>query len=60
MQELPTTGLTKAIGVSNMSIKKLLHLLSYAKIVPAINQACPCTSGQPLQSLCGPLRLQLL
>ncbi|KAJ7542986.1 hypothetical protein O6H91_09G021800 [Diphasiastrum complanatum] len=31
-------GLTKAIGVSNFSVKKLEDLLEYAKIIPAVNQ----------------------
>lgn len=31
-------GLAKNIGVSNMSIKKLKDVLSYAKVVPAVNQ----------------------
>ena len=31
-------GLAKNIGVSNMSIKKLKDVLTYAKVVPAINQ----------------------
>lgn len=31
-------GLAKNIGVSNMSIKKLQDVLSYARIVPAVNQ----------------------
>ena len=31
-------GLAKNIGVSNLSIKKLKDVLTYAKIVPAINQ----------------------
>ncbi|MED6137351.1 hypothetical protein PIB30_064236 [Stylosanthes scabra] len=31
-------GLTKSIGVSNFSTKKLEHLLSFASIPPAVNQ----------------------
>lgn len=38
MEELPATGLTKAIGVANLSIKKLEEVLSYARIVPCLNQ----------------------
>ena len=38
MEELPATGLTKAIGVANLSIKKLSEVLVYAKIVPCLNQ----------------------
>ena len=41
MEELPGTGLTKAIGVANLSIKKLTEVLSYAKIVPVLNQVRP-------------------
>ncbi|XP_043808304.1 D-galacturonate reductase isoform X1 [Manihot esculenta] len=39
MEECKTLGLTKAIGVSNFSCKKLEELLSTAKIPPAVNQA---------------------
>jgi len=38
MEELPKTGLVKAIGVSNFHIINLLDLLTYAKIKPAANQ----------------------
>lgn len=38
MEECKTLGLTKAIGVSNFSCKKLEELLSTAKIPPAVNQ----------------------
>lgn len=38
MEECQNLGLTKAIGVSNFSPKKLEELLSFAKIPPVINQ----------------------
>lgn len=38
MEECKNLGLTKAIGVSNFSCKKLEELLSVAKIPPALNQ----------------------
>ncbi|KAK7374788.1 hypothetical protein VNO80_08227 [Phaseolus coccineus] len=38
MEECQRLGLTKAIGVSNFSIKKLQKLLSFATIPPAVNQ----------------------
>jgi len=38
MEECQQLGLTKAIGVSNFSCKKLEELLSIAKIPPAVNQ----------------------
>ena len=38
MEKLVETGKTKAIGVSNYSIKNLEKILSVAKIVPAANQ----------------------
>jgi len=38
MEELMKTGLVKAIGVSNYPLITLLDTLSYAKIVPAVNQ----------------------
>ncbi|KAF9148710.1 hypothetical protein BG015_009550 [Linnemannia schmuckeri] len=38
MEKLVETGKTKAIGVSNYSIKNLEKILAVAKIVPAVNQ----------------------
>ncbi|CAN4080991.1 unnamed protein product [Withania somnifera] len=38
MEECKNLGLTKGIGVSNFSCKKLEELLSIAKIPPAVNQ----------------------
>ncbi|KAK7320266.1 hypothetical protein VNO77_29586 [Canavalia gladiata] len=38
MEECQKLGLTKAIGVSNFSVKKLQNLLSVATIPPAVNQ----------------------
>jgi len=38
MEDLVKTGLVKAIGVSNYPLITLLDLLTYAKIVPAVNQ----------------------
>ncbi|KAL4281993.1 hypothetical protein GQ457_03G010710 [Hibiscus cannabinus] len=38
MEECQHLGLTKAIGVSNFSTKKLDQILSFAKIPPAVNQ----------------------
>ncbi|XP_058078329.1 non-functional NADPH-dependent codeinone reductase 2-like [Magnolia sinica] len=38
MEECQKLGLTKSIGVSNFSSKKLLQLMAHAKIPPAVNQ----------------------
>lgn len=38
MEECKNLGLTKGIGVSNFSCKKIEEILSIAKIPPAINQ----------------------
>ncbi|KAJ6911580.1 hypothetical protein NC652_022006 [Populus alba x Populus x berolinensis] len=38
MQECQDLGLTKSIGVSNFSCKKLSDILAFAKIPPAVNQ----------------------
>lgn len=38
MQECQDLGLTKSIGVSNFSSKKLSDILAFAKIPPAVNQ----------------------
>ncbi|KAI3730464.1 hypothetical protein L1987_61634 [Smallanthus sonchifolius] len=38
MEECQNLGLTKSIGVSNFSFKRIQQLLSFAKIPPAVNQ----------------------
>ncbi|KAL5995478.1 Non-functional NADPH-dependent codeinone reductase 2 [Asimina triloba] len=38
MEECQKLGLTKSIGVSNFSIKKLLELMTHATVPPAVNQ----------------------
>ncbi|XP_076955993.1 D-galacturonate reductase-like [Bidens hawaiensis] len=38
MEECQNLGLTKSIGVSNFSIKRIKEILSFAKIPPAVNQ----------------------
>ncbi|KAK1416317.1 hypothetical protein QVD17_32106 [Tagetes erecta] len=38
MEECQNLGLTKSIGVSNFSSKKIQQILSFAKIPPAVNQ----------------------
>ncbi|KAI7748564.1 hypothetical protein M8C21_000103 [Ambrosia artemisiifolia] len=38
MEECQTLGLTKSIGVSNFSSKRMEQILSFAKIPPAVNQ----------------------
>jgi len=38
MEQLVSTGLVKAIGVANFTAPMLVDLLTYAKIVPAMNQ----------------------
>lgn len=38
MEELVRSGLVKAIGVANFTAPMTLDLLSYAKIIPAVNQ----------------------
>ena len=38
MQELVKAGLVKAIGISNFTTAMILDLLTYATIVPAVNQ----------------------
>ncbi|KAL5101049.1 hypothetical protein RYX36_005376 [Vicia faba] len=40
LEEALKLGLTKAIGVSNFSVKKLQKLLSVATVLPAVNQFC--------------------
>ncbi|XP_076914070.1 (1S)-1,7-diacetoxy-luvungin A aldo-keto reductase-like [Bidens hawaiensis] len=38
MEECQNLGLTKSIGVSNFSVKRIKEILSFAKIPPAVNQ----------------------
>lgn len=38
MEEGQNLGLTKSIGVSNFSSRKIEEILSFAKIPPAVNQ----------------------
>lgn len=54
MEELYEAGKIKAIGVSNFEIHHLEDLLSYAKVVPVINQVelHPKLSQQALRDFC--------
>lgn len=38
MEDILASGMVKAIGVSNFSIQQIEELLSYAKVIPAVNQ----------------------
>ncbi|OMP12147.1 Aldo/keto reductase [Corchorus olitorius] len=40
MEDCQRLGLTKSIGVSNFSSKKLAHILAFANIPPSVNQIC--------------------
>jgi diketogulonate reductase-like aldo/keto reductase len=54
MEECQRLGLTKSIGVSNFSCKKLGDLLSFATIPPAVNQVelNPCWQQKKLRDYC--------
>ncbi|XVF85526.1 hypothetical protein PTKIN_Ptkin17bG0124400 [Pterospermum kingtungense] len=54
MEECQLLGLTKAIGVSNFSSKRLEDILSFAKIPPAVNQVemNPFWQQKELNQLC--------
>ncbi|CAK9182509.1 unnamed protein product [Ilex paraguariensis] len=54
MEECQRLGLTKSIGVSNFSCKKLSDVLAVAKIPPAVNQVevNPCWQQKKLIELC--------
>ncbi|XP_058105692.1 non-functional NADPH-dependent codeinone reductase 2-like [Magnolia sinica] len=54
MEECQMLGLTKSIGVSNFSSKKLAELLSTAKISPSVNQVemHPVWQQQKLREFC--------
>ncbi|PRQ34375.1 putative oxidoreductase [Rosa chinensis] len=47
MEECQKLGLTKSIGVSNFSCKKIQNLLATAKIPPAVNQKARRAKGTP-------------
>lgn len=47
MEECHKLGLTKSIGVSNFSCKKLENLLSFATIPPSVNQVSPSSIIYP-------------
>lgn len=61
MEKLVEAGKCKAIGVSNFTIKKLEDLLSYAKIVPAVNQVelHPYLSQPELRKYCAGKKIQV-
>ncbi|KAI3467458.1 hypothetical protein Pfo_024121 [Paulownia fortunei] len=54
MEDCHRIGLTKAIGVSNFSCKKLQQILATAKIQPAVNQVeiNPCWQQKKLIQFC--------
>ncbi|KAK4481870.1 hypothetical protein RD792_012781 [Penstemon davidsonii] len=54
MEECQRIGLTKSIGVSNFSCKKMKEILSVAKIPPAVNQVevNPCWQQKKLREFC--------
>ncbi|CAK9137840.1 unnamed protein product [Ilex paraguariensis] len=54
MEECQRLGLTKSIGVSNFSCKKLDDLLAIATIPPAVNQVemNPCWQQKKLREFC--------
>ncbi|GLJ54866.1 hypothetical protein SUGI_1178250 [Cryptomeria japonica] len=54
-------GLTKAIGVSNFSCKKMEDLLSHAKILPAVNQVemHPMWQQKKLRDYCSKMKIQI-
>ncbi|KAL3501256.1 hypothetical protein ACH5RR_035705 [Cinchona calisaya] len=54
MEECQRLGLTKSIGVSNFSPKKITDVLSTAKIPPAVNQVevNPCWQQKKLIEFC--------
>ncbi|KAK8655398.1 hypothetical protein V6N13_107977 [Hibiscus sabdariffa] len=54
MEECQRLGLTKSIGVSNFSCKKLADILAFAKIPPAVNQVefNPLWNQKKLREFC--------
>lgn len=62
MESLVEKGYTKSIGVSNYTIPLVLDMLSYAKILPAVNQIelHPYFSRSDLARLCQYLGIQVM
>ncbi|XP_054819683.1 NAD(P)H-dependent 6'-deoxychalcone synthase-like [Prosopis cineraria] len=54
MEKCKNMGLTKSIGVSNFSTKKLQNLLSFANFPPTVNQVLtnPCWQQKRLREYC--------
>uniref|UniRef100_A0A2P2NYA2 Uncharacterized protein MANES_13G023800 n=1 Tax=Rhizophora mucronata TaxID=61149 RepID=A0A2P2NYA2_RHIMU len=54
MEECQRLGLTRSIGVSNFSCKKLQHLLAFAKVPPSVNQVemSPIWQQKKLREFC--------
>ncbi|CAL4940999.1 unnamed protein product [Urochloa decumbens] len=61
MEECHRQGLAKAIGVSNFACKKLEYLLSFAQIIPAVNQVevHPYCRQNKLRAFCREKGIQL-
>eukprot|EP01018_Ginkgo_biloba_P020470 Gb_35334 [translate_table: standard] len=61
MEKCVELGLTKSIGVSNFSCKKIEDLLGYAKIPPAVNQVemHPMWQQQKLREHCSKLHIHV-
>jgi 3''-deamino-3''-oxonicotianamine reductase len=51
MEECQKLGLTRSIGVSNFTTKKLEELLQFAKIPPAVNQVQNCKFANMVKKL---------
>ncbi|KAF3338446.1 Non-functional NADPH-dependent codeinone reductase 2 [Carex littledalei] len=61
MEECQKLGLTRSIGVSNFTTKKLEELLQFAKIPPAVNQVemNPAWQQQKLKEYCTKKRITI-
>jgi len=61
MEKLYADGLCKAIGVSNYTVQHLRQLLSYASILPAINQIelHPCLQQREIRAFCKAHNIQV-
>uniref|UniRef100_A0A0D6QX86 NADP-dependent oxidoreductase domain-containing protein n=1 Tax=Araucaria cunninghamii TaxID=56994 RepID=A0A0D6QX86_ARACU len=61
MEQCFELGLTKAIGLSNFSCKKIEDLLSYAKITPAVDQVemHPFWQQKKLRDYCSKMKIQV-
>jgi len=61
LEQLYSDGICKAIGVSNYTVGHLKQLLTYATVIPAINQIelHPCLQQRDIRAFCKAHNIQV-